>query len=429
MTNANHARCQTEPSRRHWLTQAVACGAGAALASVSATAMAAGGEAGAVVDLSVKAFGAKGDGVADDTAAIQAALDAAAKAGGGHVHFPAGRYRVVRTLVLASADRLDLTGAGASSVLLHESDEPLLLWPEHVACRESSVRHLVFESVKQDKSPATAVFDFRGGAERTLFSHLFFKSNGATIGSGVSVQKVMDTVTFDQCLIWGPMRGTGIRVCRGSAVLVFGGRIIGNDPYKGVIGSSIGIHLTTDNGGVHVVGTDIIGLGTGMKIGEVGQTSNREVFLTHTTFDSCVHGLVQVDHAYTSITGCWSASCDEEQILLDHTAEGAILSIAGGTIFNGGAYGRPGGHNGLVVHQGTFTMAGVNVRHNKGHGILIGPSVRDYAINGCRITDNGTGAILDGSGYVFQGNVLARNGKSLVVNGAANAQQLGNVNP
>jgi polygalacturonase len=40
----------------------------------------------------VRAFGAAGDGAKVDTAAINAAIDAAAQAGGGTVHFPAGRY-------------------------------------------------------------------------------------------------------------------------------------------------------------------------------------------------------------------------------------------------------------------------------------------------------------------------------------------------
>ena len=42
---------------------------------------------------------AKGDGVADDSLAIQQALDAAAvKPGGGIVFLPSGRYRITRTL-------------------------------------------------------------------------------------------------------------------------------------------------------------------------------------------------------------------------------------------------------------------------------------------------------------------------------------------
>src|SRR5713101_4774770 len=42
--------------------------------------------------LNVRDFGAKGDGIAKDTIAIQSSLDAAAKQGGGTVHIPAGRY-------------------------------------------------------------------------------------------------------------------------------------------------------------------------------------------------------------------------------------------------------------------------------------------------------------------------------------------------
>jgi len=41
----------------------------------------------------VKNFGAKGDGVAVDTPAVNKAIDAAATAGGGTVHFPAGTYK------------------------------------------------------------------------------------------------------------------------------------------------------------------------------------------------------------------------------------------------------------------------------------------------------------------------------------------------
>jgi polygalacturonase len=43
-------------------------------------------------DLDVRQFGAKGDGTTIDTRAINKAIDAAAEAGGGTVHFPAGNY-------------------------------------------------------------------------------------------------------------------------------------------------------------------------------------------------------------------------------------------------------------------------------------------------------------------------------------------------
>ena len=51
------------------------------------------GAAGAAGTFNVRAFGAKGDGKALDTTAINRAIETAAAAGGGTVHFPAGTYR------------------------------------------------------------------------------------------------------------------------------------------------------------------------------------------------------------------------------------------------------------------------------------------------------------------------------------------------
>lgn len=371
----------------------------------------------------VTQFGAKGDGFTDDTVSAQAAIDAALKAGGGLIHFPAGRYRITRTLKFSSSERVDVTGDGASSTLLHEHGEHLLEWKSGVSCREVSVRNLCFTSVKTKKPYDAAVIACLGGCERSFFHHLLFNTEGAPMGSGIVVENVMDTTTLDHCLMWGPVRGTGVKVARGSEVRIFGGRLIGaSDPYVAVDKENIGIHLVGNNGGVHIVTTDIIGLGTGLKIGEPGGPSNREVFITHATFDSSVHGVVQTDNTFTSIAGCWAASSDEDQILIEESARGAILTIAGGTIFNGGAYGRPGAHNGIVVKAGSFTMSGIAVRHNKGTGILVGDGVQEYAITGCRVTYNGTGAELGGDFYTFTGNVLAHNKTNLVDRGGKNKQ-------
>jgi len=57
-----------------------------------------GGGGGAGYMLSVKDFGATGDGNTDDTAAIQNAINAAIDAGGGTVYFPVGKYLVTAPL-------------------------------------------------------------------------------------------------------------------------------------------------------------------------------------------------------------------------------------------------------------------------------------------------------------------------------------------
>lgn len=71
--------------------------------------------------VSVKDFGAVGDGVADDTAAIQAAIDAVGAAGGGTVFIPTGVYAISSTIQLGdggsgnpSTYSVNFIGEGAS---------------------------------------------------------------------------------------------------------------------------------------------------------------------------------------------------------------------------------------------------------------------------------------------------------------------------
>ncbi|MDT3724888.1 glycoside hydrolase family 55 protein [Streptomyces sp. DSM 41972] len=67
----------------------------------------------------VRATGAVGDGTADDTAALQSALDAAGTAGGGVVFLPAGTYRISEPLQLHSG--VTLLGAGSRVSLIEQS--------------------------------------------------------------------------------------------------------------------------------------------------------------------------------------------------------------------------------------------------------------------------------------------------------------------
>ena len=62
----------------------------------------------AAVTLTAQEFGARGDGIADDSAAVQAAIDKAAGSGfgGGIVLVPSGRYRLTRTIYVWRAVRV-----------------------------------------------------------------------------------------------------------------------------------------------------------------------------------------------------------------------------------------------------------------------------------------------------------------------------------
>jgi len=66
-------------------------------------------------NLSVKDFGAVGDGVTNDTTAVQAAINAVVAAGGGRVYFPAGTY--LCNVTVNSVYSVTLYGDGSVSVI------------------------------------------------------------------------------------------------------------------------------------------------------------------------------------------------------------------------------------------------------------------------------------------------------------------------
>ncbi|HYF77463.1 MAG TPA: right-handed parallel beta-helix repeat-containing protein [Symbiobacteriaceae bacterium] len=64
--------------------------------------------------LDVSQFGATGDGLTDDSAAIRTALDALANNGGGCLYFPPGTYHITDT-IRVSSDNVVLMGRGSTS--------------------------------------------------------------------------------------------------------------------------------------------------------------------------------------------------------------------------------------------------------------------------------------------------------------------------
>ncbi|MFD7033533.1 glycosyl hydrolase family 28-related protein [Streptomyces sp. NPDC059917] len=123
---------QPRTARRALLTGAVAgLATGAAVLGAAGSAAAAPTAAGTSDRFDVKAYGAIGDGSADDTPAIQSALDAAAAAGGGTVYFPGGKYLVKPTpgqpALAVKGDGIRLAGAGAKASTLIKGGDGILL--------------------------------------------------------------------------------------------------------------------------------------------------------------------------------------------------------------------------------------------------------------------------------------------------------------
>ncbi|UCH35099.1 MAG: hypothetical protein JSV65_01735 [Armatimonadota bacterium] len=99
----------------------------------------------------VTSFGAKGDGAADDTAAIQRAIDAAAKLG-GIVTIPAGKFLVAGSLTVPAG----VTVRGINT-------RPLYIEP--------AVGTIILATGGRDNEEAPALFELRSGAVEGITVH------------------------------------------------------------------------------------------------------------------------------------------------------------------------------------------------------------------------------------------------------------------
>ena len=86
--------------------------------------------------VSVKEFGAVGNGVADDTVAIQAALNEGAWK---TIFFPVGSYKITSTLTVPNAQNIRLLGGGRHNTIIHMFGNGNILTmtnPNHCALEE-----------------------------------------------------------------------------------------------------------------------------------------------------------------------------------------------------------------------------------------------------------------------------------------------------
>ena len=267
---------------------------------------------------------------------------------------------------------------------------------------------------------------FAAGIDHSLLEDVMITSGSTAPTSGIDLGNSVDTVTIDNPDIF-PIVGTGIRVGGASQaqgeVRIKGGRVIGQQtsaPGRARwAAGSVAVHIAGGVGGIHVMGTDCVDTEIGILVDQPPGTStngttlgasNREIFLSQATVDSNWRGLVHNDtNSYVDFAGVWTASAGDANIYVAPGHPFARLSLHGGTIFNGGQLpplSDVGGHRGLVVESGKFTLTGVMVRDNRGTALTVGPDVSGYAVSGCSFFRNGQHLDIAGDNYTVTGSTF-----------------------
>lgn len=161
------------------------------------------------------AGGAVGDGLTDDTAAIQATIDAAAADGGGVVFLPQGTYLVTSSLVLASD--ITMAGVGPDASIIKQADGTNMGTRilDLNGVNDVTVRDLQIDGNRFNNTGHAHAINIRGNSFRNTVVHVsIFRSTG----DGVSISGTPATYCqVEECHIEDGAWGAIIMVGRDDA--------------------------------------------------------------------------------------------------------------------------------------------------------------------------------------------------------------------
>ena len=280
--------------------------------------------------VSVKDFGAVGDGTTDDTAAIQAALNAAS-----NVYFPSGTYSVVSVNLNANQT---VHGDGASSIILQAASATPTSLTNGVLYADSGSLSTYLEGITIKNIQVKGRVDTLGFSQ---FLHL------------ISLNGVLNA-TVENCLITG-FRGDGIYI----GTSANGGQSRKNKNVKISSCTIDGVNNDNRNGVSVIVGEDI------------AITDNTFLNCTRSTMPGAIDFEPNGSSAWIVIKNC--------------TVTGNMFDNCGGNVSTVGFY--LAGSNGYTVKPSGITVANNTEINSAGvgtHGFFslrLGSTGANYPVN------------------------------------------------
>jgi hypothetical protein len=211
-------------------------------------AAAAGAQPGTTTD--IKAFGAAGDGVTDDTAAIQRAVDS-----GADVFVPAGRFRITDTITLANSQKR-ITGLGADSVIFADMDKNAIEFTgDHGYVGDLTIVGNSNPVAPVDGRTAIKFFDATDCAAENISIRDVNTGGIGTGGFSGSSRIVIRNVSVDH------VREHGVYISNSHDILLEGVRVSGAGRNGGLAGTGLKIADSTGVRAYDVVSTGSLSAG------------------------------------------------------------------------------------------------------------------------------------------------------------------------
>lgn len=344
--------------------------------------------------ISVKDFGAVGNGLANDQPAIQTAVNYAGSIGGGTVYMPAGIYRVDSVIAWAH-NGVYLCGDGQGATVLKATFN-----------NDDIIRIRGLDTGRNTSGSVSTARD--GGVSRMRIISTIDRTQGSAINTSQCSNIVLEHLRFDGY----PLGTAGQQDAGGNlntAITISGGRLQNN---------------------ISVKDFEINGCYVGIVIGE-GDFDPKNIYLTDGEINNCtysgvyVHACSNLDVVNVGVTGCLSgwdfaaASTVIKQVSLSNARansnhEGGFRFVAELGFISGIRI-----SNCLSINNGNGTIPGSTTTYTPydGYGIYFqqqaNGKLENIVVDSSNITNNGYNGIDIYSGvHISITNCLIENNSS-----------------
>jgi hypothetical protein len=339
--------------------------------------------------VNLKNYGAIGDGVTDDTSAVQAWLAAITASAPGYA--PAGTYLINSPLSLA-LNKGAIVGAGPyQTVFLYggaSTTADIFTFGDGISGYANFFLQ-GFRVASNTNMTSGAAFHFKG-IGRSQFRDLVAdgQDGNGKLWHGFWFDAI-DMVRLDGFEARG--QADGLRVNGGALGLadlfLRGGKIAS---------SAVGLRIGGQFGGFDIDECDVIANGTNVVVDQsISAVTNRELFFGSGCFiDSASTGpgisVLDPGGVYIELTGTWVASNHTHGISVGASAS-CLLNMSGGVIFNN----QQDGLNDATSGAARYNFTGVRITSNglsgSGYGLNAVNASPSLQFSGCYFSGNTTG--------------------------------------